>query len=234
MMNPCKDKITRTTWHLLIVLLASLVLVSCGGKSDGTSAPSGIPVAAENPMSIGLEKIGMSYNGLPRTGQTVTITLNSTSALSDIEWKLIQQPAGSAVSLQMSGDKMSASLTPMANGEYEIKVNAKVDGQAAETTTNFLIEPEYSYDPAKVVKDPNASLDAVIGVIANQMFVFSTSKTEQELRSILAKYPRLSVVGYDTIEGLLIEFNEADATIQQDIGSLKLEPGIDSVDIENA
>lgn len=86
------------------------------------------------------------------------------------------------------------------------------------------------YDLSKVTNPYNKDLNKSVGIVKNQVYIFSTTLKEQDLRAIVASYPTLTVLGYEPI-GLLVQFDDMNPAALQDIESIRRMPGI--VDIFN-
>ena len=202
---------------------------------QATEPPPPPPPPPEEPELEREEQMALSYSGSPTPNQTLVIGFlyqQEAANFTDIQWTLVKQPATSNLSLQVAADSKSVSLVPVVAGDYEIKVSANVAGERTETTTNFSVENVFPYDVSKVARDdPNASLDEIVGIITNQVWVYSGSLDEPTLRAVVTdNYPSLfTIMGYDAISGLLLQFDDTDANALEAIEELKLKSGIDNV-----
>ncbi len=219
--------------NVFIALLLLLIPMGCGGggssgQSGGDLSDNGGDTPSGSAATRGYKLFSLNYSDKPTIGEALTISLSVDGTASDINWRLSEQPTGTSDTLSVTQDGLSATLSPSAYGDYRISVSALVDDSEASTETNFSIKATLPFDSSKVVKD-NAStpLDETIGIIENQLFVFSLSRTEAQLRTILSGYSEFTVIGYDDMQGVLVEFDETSSA--DAIERLKQETGVDSV-----
>ena len=89
----------------------------------------------------------------------------------------------------------------------------------------------YPYDLSKVTNPYNKDLNESVGVVKNQVYIFSSTLKEQDLRAIVANYRTLTVLGYEAPFGLLVQFDDTSSVALQDIENIRKTPGI--VDVFN-
>jgi len=90
--------------------------------------------------------------------------------------------------------------------------------------TNHLNANQNNMDNVKGYKNNNQS--TLIGIVENQSWVTSRVLKENELKNIIEKYPHFTIIKYDSLYGILIEYNHLDNKVLEDIELLKREPGI--------
>lgn len=220
----------QRTLAALVALSLVLEISGCssgggGGGGGGKKAVEEDPAAAQ-----GFDAVTFTYSDAPALGEEVVIGWMSPEQARNADWRLLATPRGSRAELVPAADGQSAAFEPDAPGEYELLLELEVNGDPAEAVTTFTVREELPYAADKVQRDdPEAPLDTIIGAVVNQAFVFSTTRNEAQLRSILADYPELTIVGFDSVQGLLVEFDETSDEAEFALDDLSTEPGVDSV-----
>jgi len=206
---------------LILGISISVILVGCGSGGGGSS---------DDPVSFpDLSKSTMIFNETPTQNEELIISLDEEGDIGQVEWTIVTEPVGSNLVLTSFQDGKSVSFTPVIAGEYKIRVVSV--SNSSEQGTNLVIDEEFQFDTSKVEGyDGVGNIEEIIGAIQNQIWVYSASLTENEVRNIVAQYPEFTVVGYDEVQGLLAEFDEQSTDALEAIEELKLEKGIDSVD----
>jgi hypothetical protein len=194
---------------------------------DGAIATDAVSIIIM-PSTMNLSDISFKYNDNPEQNQEVTITLLTELELEEVEWIVVTQPESANLRLQKSSDNKSVSFTASEPGLYKLGVqNGSNDSQI---TTSFIINSIFPFDESKVTGNNSSnSIDELIGVIKNQSWVNSSSFSEFELRAVVDKYTSFTVIGYDFIFGLLIEYDDTNLAVKEDLEELKFESGISSV-----
>jgi hypothetical protein len=120
-------------------------------------------------------------------------------------------------------------LTPVEIGTYQIKATSSANN--TQRTTSFSINPVFEFDSSKIPSnDGTVDISEIIDEITNQSWVYSTSLSENDLRDIVSSYNVFTIVGYDSVYGLLIQYDETDISVIEALEELKMEQGISSVD----
>ena len=185
-----------------------------------------VNVVESTPTTLKLSDATIVYSSSPALNQEFNITIEENddseavtktqqkTVTSEYIWSVISQPDGSNLVLTPSADTKSVVCTPTVAGKYKIKVQS-IDNE--ELTSDFGILKEFAYDEDKKT--------GITGIIENQYWVYS-SLTESELTTIIAKYPDLTIVGFQEGRGTLVEYNVQNTSILEVIENLKLEKGI--------
>ncbi len=171
----------------------------------------------------------MNFSALPTLNGVLAISLDTSADIGPVTWSVVSEPSGSSLQLTPASDGKSVTMTPTVDGEYQIKV-LSLDNATVQLTT-FNVDKQFTFNKLKVDGyDSTKTIEDVIGTILNQAWVYSTYLTESAIRVIVADYPSLTIIDYDDIQGLLVEFDETSITALEALASLELETGIDSVD----
>ncbi|MDH3998669.1 MAG: S8 family serine peptidase, partial [Desulfuromonadales bacterium] len=169
-----------------------------------------------------------TYSALPTLNETATLTFDSEEDLGGIEWRVVSEPHGSELALQVAADNRSVAFTPQQVGGYEIVVRSTAVN--FRQVTSFTIAQPFSYDEGQIDgNDGTVDLSEIIGAIKNQSWVYSDTLTESQIRAIVSLFSDLAIMGYDPIQGLLIEYDEEGVQLTGSLAALKNEAGITSV-----
>lgn len=181
------------------------------------------------PVFAKLTDLPVVFSENPTQNKEITVSLLTDEDVGVVTWEVSEQPDTANLALDKSNDNKSVAFTAVVPGDYHLVAKSQSDSSQKEAS--FIISPEFAFDEAKILgNDEGVNVNELISVITNQAWVYSTSLTEAQLREVVQKYTSLMVVGYDSIEGLLIEFDETDITTKEDIELLKLEEGVSSVE----
>ncbi len=183
-----------------------------------------------SPVFAVLSDLPILYSDAPSLNQQITISLVSDDLdVGTVSWEVLSQPSLANLTLSESQDGKSVILTASEVGDY--KVVARSANNASQKSTSFSIYNEFTFDETKIEgNDGNVNLDELIGIIKNQAWVYSSSLTEVQLTELVDGYSNLTILGYDSTDGLLIEFDETDISTNESIELLKLEIGISSIE----
>ncbi|WP_240701932.1 PKD domain-containing protein [Pseudoalteromonas rubra] len=182
------------------------------------------------PTFAQISSLPLMYSDTPVHNRATTVSLitSENEDVGEVEWQVVSQPNSSNLVLSASNDKKSVTFTASEPGDYKVVVRSASNG--SEKATSFSVSPVFSFDNSKIEgNDGSVNLGELVGVIKNQAWVHSAHLTEAELRNIVLNYASLTVIGYDPVEGLLIEFDETDLSSKEVIEELKLESGVSSV-----
>ena len=224
----------RNLTLLFFISIALLLIAGCGSASGGDSSTSqdGDSQSTDSGTgdSVKLSSLMLQYSDTPTQGKEVTISFATDEDIGKINWEVNSQPDLANLALITSADSKSVTFTAVESGDYEIIARSTTDN--SEKLTSFYVYPIFSYDADKVdgYDEDSANLDEIIGVINNQVWVYSTSLTENQLREMILTYNVFSILGYDVVDGLLIEFDDSNESTKELLEILKLEKGIVSVD----
>lgn len=207
--------------RLLFAIAISTFIVGCGGGSSGGNNTDG--------STLQLSSLAFKYSDTPTQNQEITVSLMTDEDVGEVNWEVTSQPNLANLSLNESTDNKSVTFTASEPGEYEIIARSVSNG--SEKATSFSISPIFPFDESKIEgNDGSVPLDELIGVIQNQAWVYSASLTEAQLRDVVLNYSSLTIIGYDPVEGLLVEFDDTDISTKESLELLKLEEGVSSVE----
>lgn len=146
---------------------------------------------------------------------------------SQCTWSVVSQPDGSNLVLTPSADTKSVVCTPTVAGKYVLKV---VDLNGEEKLDTFSVYELLPYDESQIEgNDGSKPIEEISGIIKNQYWVTSFTLLKEEINAVIAKYSVFISIGYDKVNGVLVETNGIEKDIQEAIKSLELESGISSV-----
>lgn len=199
----------------------------------GAAAKDSVNIAVRNIIpSVNLKDATLIYNEPPSLNETATITIDenilgsAAKKNTDIVWSVISQPINVSLALNPSEDGLSINFTPSDTGKYTLQA---ASGNTS-TQTSFEITPDFPFDESKIEgNDGSKPLSQVIGAIKNQVWVYSNTLDRVELETIVSNYNSFNVIGFDDIQGLLIQFNSESSVDFEELENLKLESGINSV-----
>ncbi len=178
------------------------------------------------------------YSNSPVLNQELNITIeknDETTKVSKIQqkastqytWSVVSQPDGSNLVLTPSADGKTVTCTPAVAGKYVLKVGQNNEFKEVE----IFINKKFIVDSSKIEGyDGTQDLSIVEGMVKNQIWVYSNSLSQAEIEIIVAKYSIFTVIDFDEVLGLLVQFDETNLKLQENIEKLKLESGIDSLD----
>ncbi|MFT7150805.1 MAG: hypothetical protein ACI82Q_002680 [Nonlabens sp.] len=210
---------------IIAAALITLTLTACGGGGSST----GNDDAGGSQQPVEFRNIPLMYSDTPTQNQELTISLATNEDVGEVVWGVDLQPSMANLVLTEAVDNKSITFTASEPGNYQISARSVSDG--AEKTTTFIISPVLSFNQAKIDgNDGSVNLDELIGAIKNQSWIYSASLTENELQNIVSSYSEFTVIGFDAIEGLLIEYDETDISTKEFLELIKLEEGISSVE----
>ncbi|MGE4050188.1 MAG: CARDB domain-containing protein [Piscinibacter sp.] len=208
--------LTRVTIGLFVAFTAA-----CGG--GGGTDSSTTPVAGAK-----FDEVPLRFSQPPALGETVSLTLATSEALGEILWEVALQPSGSDLSLTRSSDQRTVSFTPATPGEYAIQVSLPSNGSSRRSS--FRVFQNFAFNPEKVAGLSNLTgLEEVAGVIQNQVWVRSSTLGEGELRALVQSFGQFSIIGFDAIRGLLIEFDDTSDQQQAALAGIEMAQGISAV-----
>ena len=174
-----------------------------------------------------------SFTVSPKKDIETVLSLN-TDIPNDTEvtWEVITEPTTSALSLVKSAEQNSVTFIPSVIGIYTIQATSTTTGGSTSTSKksiSFSVEEEIALDTSGVKVLDNKELDEAVGTVSNQSWVSSKSLNETDLRTVVGKYTSFTVVTYDMMMGLLVQYDHRQSASREDLENLKLESGIDSV-----
>lgn len=209
---------TGTAWVIAVVCLVA-VAAGCGSSSDDNGSLDADAVAR------GYRAFTLQLSDRPSLNAVLTLELSATGELSSVQWRLSERPAEASAALSV-GSPEEATIIPDALGEYKVTIEALVDGVEAASEFNFIVRADFPFDEFELDRDdPSAPLDEVIGIVRNQLYVFSLTLSEDAIIDLAQTVTGLSIVGYDEARGLLVEVDDPVAAAS----NLRSLPGVDSV-----
>jgi hypothetical protein len=176
-----------------------------------------------------LSKLTLIYDRLPKLNEEFKISVDENIPLSDsgYTWRVIDQPDLSSIQLSDINDGESVLMTPFVAGKYKLAV---INSNNEEIETEFSVEKDYPFNPLKLEGyDDTQDLSEVTGAITNQVWIYSLSLSKSEIEGIVSEYSSFTVLGFDEVRGLLVEFDESDLQSEADLKEVKLKSGVDSV-----
>ncbi len=211
--------------RLSFVLFLLLVLSACGGGGSSSGDGNG---GGQTQQFDEMTDVTVVYSDTPIQNQEATISLISPNTIEEISWVIVSEPPTSNLVLSTSVDNKTVTFTASVPGEYQI--SARSVGESTEKSTSFTVMPVFAFDESKIEgNDDLVNIDEIIGIIKNQSWVRSSSLTENQLRELVASYSFFTVIGYDSILGLLIEYDETDIVVTEALEKLKNEKGVSGV-----
>jgi len=173
-----------------------------------------------------------SFNESPVTNTLVklSIDINTTSSNQELSWSMLSEPTDSKVTLTASDDKKSVEFTPLKKGKYKVLFSLSDDNSLSKKIIEFDVSAKLEMKVSKVKGySSDADTSKLLGEVTNQSWVSSFILSEAELTTTVNKYNGLSIVGYDNTYGLLISYDETNATVKDNLVSLQYEFGIGNV-----
>lgn len=173
----------------------------------------------------------ITYSEIPWLNDEFTINIEEPrlkEKSSIFTWRVVEEPKGSQLKLLLSKDMRQVTVIAKLAGDYKIQVT---DAKGRSIETEFSISKVFPFDVNKL-GDYNASKDIseISAVVLNQFWVYSNTLSESELRTIVSKYKDVKIIGYDDIEGLLIEGDNHNKDMNNTLLKISTEKDIDSVD----
>jgi len=220
----------RKLIHILIVL--ALIITSIGDQeqSHGILQKEG-NISLDQPRKTSVLVPSVIYLHAPTLNQDIEIHLENIEAKVSYDWYCIQRPKGAVVQWVTSQKGSTNTILRVSKaGKYVLEIRR--EGEVAVRTTFVVRAPLFGFDRSKLeIDNPDQNLSEVEAVIRNQYWLYSKTLAENDLRKIAQRYHKhIRIIGYDDIEGLLIEFHR-DKDIPIFSHKLEQEKGIDSVDI---
>lgn len=174
--------------------------------------------------SLSLANSTFMFSNSPTLNEETNITFD-TEVSGDLSWSLVSEPEGS--NLQISSSSKTLVITPLVAGTYKLKVNVR----NASIETRFWVNQVFPYDSEKIEgNDGSKPLSEIMGAIKNQAWVKSYTLSEEKIRVILENYATLQVIGYESIYGALVTFDENSPEAFEELEKLSLESGIEFLD----
>lgn len=221
---------------ILVIIAISLLVFACGGGGGGGSNSGDSSSITDDSTDTPVETVTasrvqdslLSFSSTPAKDEEVTLSLNS-DVEGEFDWTVSSEPTGSSLSLSVSADTLSATFTPTVKGAYSITVTSLLD--SATKSTSFYVDHAFAYDEAKLDGlEPGQTAAEGIAKIVNQSWVSSETLTEAQLTTLVEGYGALfTVIGYDEIDGLLIEYDESDSAATDALEDLKFQAGVSDV-----
>ncbi len=214
-----------------VMISTMFMFIGCGGSSSSESpVEEVVEVVEPSPTAEKLSDSTIVYNASPQLNNelNITIEINDDKKIADSYiWSIVSQPDGASLELTSFSDGKSVIFTPLVAGKYILKV---LDANKDFKETEFFISKEFIVDISKIDSyDGSQNLSKIEGLVKNQIWVNSESLNRSEIESIVAKYSVFTVIDFDDILGLLVQFDETGNNIYEEIEKLKLESGIDSL-----
>lgn len=192
--------------------------------NEGASSSDTVDIEIIPDVAV-LTSLLADYSASPTLNAESTISLISSKEVGEVEWTVDSEPAGSSLSLDVAVSQDAISFTPTQAGEYQIR--ARSVANRSEKLLGFYINESFSFDEADIEGNgEGAVVEELIGSINNQAWVFSSSLSESQLSSAVTALSGFTVLGYDAVEGLLIEYDPADSASLEALEELKLTDGV--------
>ncbi len=76
------------------------------------------------------------------------------------------------------------------------------------------------------VKGYTGDSSKLLGIIENQSWVTSKVLSEDQLKKVIKKYDNFKIIRYDSLYGVLVEYEHLNSFVLEELEKLKQEPGI--------
>ncbi|MFK7965472.1 MAG: S8 family serine peptidase [Burkholderiaceae bacterium] len=205
---------------LLVALALSISACSSGGGGGDTQSNQQENAAA-------LSNATILYSKQPRINEELSLSVKQQTGLEQsYTWTVTAEPLGANLSLTPLPEVNGVKLTPTVAGHYELRVTS----EAESATVNFYIDPRFPFSANKVsLYEGTFADDSYHGRVTNQVWLYSQTLDQSRLEQLAAQYPTFQVVGYDQINGLLLQFDDSNMQNMTALGSMRLASGINSV-----
>lgn len=222
---------------LVLAMLFAFIFVGCsGGGNDNNNIQALLDVnkkevpLEDSPVIEKLSDSGIAYNTFLQLNNELNITVeisDDKKVADSYIWSILSQPNGSNLKLTSFNNGQSVVFTPSVAGDYSLKIT---DSTGNEKIDTFSIYEAIPFDENKIEgNDGSKSIDEISGTVQNQYWVTSITLSESDIKSIISKYSVFASVGYDEVNGVLVETSGLDQDINEAIKLLELEQGIFSV-----
>ncbi|MGB7182240.1 MAG: S8 family serine peptidase [Burkholderiaceae bacterium] len=213
-------RISSTLKRRLLLVAFVVTIAGCGGGGGGVQTVQGEAMAALSDATV-------LYSKLPRINEEFSISIRQqTNAGKRYIWSVISQPAGANLVLTPVSQTDGVTFTPVVAGDYQFRVSSETES----TTVNFYIDPNFPFSTDKVsLHEGSFADDTYAGRVTNQVWLYSRTLNQLMLEQLAAQYPAFQVIGFDSVNGLLLQFDESDLNNQSALGNMKLESGVVSV-----
>ena len=205
-------------FKFIYILIISIVFISCtSGANGGTQE-----LEDNNKIEINTQfSLLLKLDTVPvlNTNSSLSLISNDLNQNDTISWSVDIKPSGSVLDLS-SENTTSINISCDKVGQYKITASVVHDFNTYTKSINFNVKEVFAFDNTKMNN---------LGVISNQSWVYSNSLDENNISAIVSKYNLLTKIGYDSIQGVLVEYDETDTNITTQIENLKLENGITKV-----
>lgn len=171
----------------------------------------------------------ISFSTRPLINEELSLSVHIPTIKDDSKlfWEFVFSPSNEKPYLYFSNENKTVTFTPLVKGKYILKLTYLSTNEASTKVVEFKVKENLPFDMGNIT--PPNNIEQNIGTIQNQSWVSSKTLSELEIKTIIKKYNRLIIVGYNQIYGVLIEYDKNDNKTKDQIGKLKQENGIDKV-----
>lgn len=211
-----------SAWKLSIPLLAFVVSIAgCSGGGGGGNQTS------QEDTTATLSNATVLYSKQPRISEELSLSVRQhTSAAQSYTWSVIAEPQGANLVLTPAPETSGVTFTPMVAGDYQLRVSSGTES----ATVSFYIDPNFPFSADKVnLYEGSFSDETYVGRVTNQVWLYSQTLSQAMLEQLAAQYPAFQVVGYDSVNGLLLQFDESSLQNLSALGDMRLASGVISV-----
>jgi len=213
-----------SAWKHSILLFAIIVsITACSGAGDG----GGGDQTTQDDTTATLSNATVLYSKQPRIGEELSLSVRQhASAEQSYAWSVIAEPQGANLVLTPTPATSGVTFTPMVAGDYQLRVSSGTES----TIVSFYIDPNFSFLADKVsLYEGSFSNETYVGRVTNQVWLYSQTLNQATLELLAAQYPAFQVIGYDSVNGLLLQFDESNFANLSALEDMRLASGVVSV-----
>jgi len=164
--------------------------------------------------------------GLGKSFSYSFIDYSTNTAISGLSCEVISEPEHGSANLSFHGGEIV--VNPTSAGNYLIRCHA--DNKLDYRDISFSIKAPLPFDTAFLEGYVEGQpLDQMSGIISNQYWINSSSKSNSYIREVIESSSHLKIVGEARFKGVLVELNTEDSSSIEQLEMLKLKEGIDWV-----
>ena len=215
---------TSSPWHQLVLLLVTVITIA-GCSGGGTTTDQ--TVADETPGALSTATIVVSNQ--PRIDQPLMVSVKqSANTGNDVQryiWSVLSQPAGANLTLTPAPDD-GVIFTPVVAGDYRLRVASELESAAI----SLFVSANLPFLTGKVsLYEGSFADETYVGRVTNQVWLYSQTLDQSMLEQLAVQYPAFQIIGFDSVNGLLLQFDESSQINQASLDQMRLASGVVSV-----